>query len=64
MRGWGSYPEGKKLGSLHGDMAADSKGNVYTTDANNHRIQVFNSAGVHQLTIGGPTLAASRVRPP
>lgn len=35
-------------------VAVDSSGNIIVADTNNHRIQVFNSEGVHQLTIGRP----------
>ena len=31
-------------------LTADSSGNLYVADTNNHRIQKFNSAGVHQLS--------------
>ncbi len=41
--GWPSYPEGKRLGNLHGDLAADSKGNVYIATGNT--IQVIGPDG-------------------
>ena len=36
-------------GELYGpyDVAVDSSGNVYVTDVNNNRVQVFNNAGVY-----------------
>ncbi|MCG8620899.1 MAG: NHL repeat-containing protein, partial [Proteobacteria bacterium] len=39
--------EGSGNGQFKGphDIAFDSAGNMYVTDANNHRIQVFNSEG-------------------
>ena len=43
VRGWGSYPEGMKFGSLHGDMTADSEGNVYLSAKNG--IHVFGPDG-------------------
>ncbi|MCH2330951.1 MAG: hypothetical protein MK312_05390 [Roseibacillus sp.] len=36
--GWPSYPEGKGLGNLHGDLASDSKGNVYIATGNTIQI--------------------------
>ena len=39
--GWPNYPEGKSLGNLHGDLASDSKGNVYIATGNT--IQVIGS---------------------
>ena len=41
--GWPNYPEGKRLGNLHGDLAADSKGNVYIATGNT--IQVIGPDG-------------------
>ncbi len=41
--GWPNYPEGKSLGNLHGDLASDSKGNVYIATGNT--IQVIGSDG-------------------
>lgn len=46
VRNWPLYPEGKSLGSLHGDMAADSKGKVYIATAGN--IQVIGADGVYE----------------
>ena len=43
VRNWPKYPEGKKLGNLHGDMAADSKGKVYI--ATGGTIQVISPMG-------------------
>jgi hypothetical protein len=40
------------LFSLPGGIDADSAGNVYVADANNQRIQKFNSSGVFQRTWG------------
>ncbi len=36
--GWPRYPEGKTLGNLHGDLAADSGGNVYIATGNTIQI--------------------------
>jgi len=33
-------------------IALDSSGNIYVLDTNNHRVQIFNSAGVFQSTFG------------
>lgn len=53
VRGWGSYPEGMKLGSLHGDMAADSKGNVYLSAKGG--IHVFGPDGKFKSNLGNAT---------
>ncbi len=44
--GWPKYPEGEQLGNLHGDLAADSKGNVYVATGNT--IQVIGPDGVYK----------------
>ncbi|MCS5539956.1 MAG: hypothetical protein NZ804_08200 [Roseibacillus sp.] len=44
--GWPKYPEGKELGNLHGDLAADSRGNVYVATGNT--IQVIGPDGVYK----------------
>ena len=44
--GWPKYPEGKQLGNLHGDLAADSRGNVYVATGNT--IQVIGPDGVYK----------------
>lgn len=44
--GWPKYPAGKHLGNLHGDMAADSQGNVYIATGNT--IQIIGADGVYQ----------------
>lgn len=44
--GWPSYPEGKGLGNLHGDLASDSKGNVYIATGNT--IQVIGPDGKYR----------------
>ncbi|MCP4848454.1 MAG: hypothetical protein GY899_10965 [Verrucomicrobiaceae bacterium] len=46
VRNWPKYPEGKKLGNLHGDMAADSKGKVYI--ATGGTIQVIAADGTYE----------------
>jgi|TARA_B110001454_G_scaffold215223_1_gene236270 hypothetical protein len=46
VRHWPKYPEGKKLGNLHGDMAADSNGKVYI--ATGGGIQVISADGVYE----------------
>ena len=46
IRNWPTYPEGKKLGNLHGDMAADSKGKVYI--ATGGTIQVIAADGTYE----------------
>src|SRR2546422_722226 len=33
-------------------VAVDSSDNIYVTDTNNQRVQIFNSAGVYQSTLG------------
>lgn len=53
VRGWPSYPEGKQMGSLHGDMAADSQGNVYLSTADS--IHVFGPDGKFIKDLGGET---------
>ncbi len=53
VRGWGSYPEGKKMGSLHGDMAADSQGNVYLAAGDS--IHVFGPDGKFVKDLGTET---------
>lgn len=53
VRGWGSYPEGMKFGSLHGDMAADSEGNVYLSAKNG--IHVFGPDGKFRSNLGNET---------
>ena len=53
VRGWPSYPEGKNMGSLHGDMAADSKGNVYLSTAES--IHVFGPDGKYLKDLGTET---------
>ena len=50
---WPTYPEGKKLGNLHGDMAADSKGNLYV--ATGDTIQVFGPDGTYAKDLGPET---------
>jgi len=52
-RGWPSYPEGKQLGSLHGDMAADSNGNVYVSTG--PAIHVFGADGKFLRDLGPET---------
>ena len=47
--GWPKYPEGKQLGNLHGDLAADSRGNVYVATGNT--IQVIGPDGVYKEDI-------------
>ena len=46
VSGWPKYPEGKQLGNLHGDLAADSRGNVYVATGNT--IQVIGPDGVYK----------------
>ena len=46
VRNWPKYPEGKKLGNLHGDIAADSKGKVYI--ATGGTIQVIAADGTYE----------------
>ncbi|MFT5106638.1 MAG: hypothetical protein ACI8XO_001858 [Verrucomicrobiales bacterium] len=53
VRAWGSYPEGKKMGSLHGDMASDSQGNVYF--AAKDGIHVFGPDGKFVKDLGTET---------
>ena len=53
VRGWPSYPEGKSFGSLHGDMASDSQGNVYLSTAEG--IHVFGSDGKFVKDLGTET---------
>ena len=53
VRGWGVYPEGKQFGSLHGDMAADSKGNVYLSAGD--AIHVFGPDGKYTGNLGPDT---------
>ena len=43
---WGSEGSGDGQFSLPADVAVDSSGNVYVADANNHRIQKFDSNDV------------------
>ncbi|MGK0188808.1 MAG: DNA-binding beta-propeller fold protein YncE, partial [Verrucomicrobiales bacterium] len=50
IRNWPTYPEGTSLGSLHGDMAADSQGNVYV--ATGGTIQVIGADGVFKHDLG------------
>ncbi len=53
VRGWPSLPEGKQLGSLHGDMAADSEGNVYISTG--PAILVFGPDGKYLKDLGPDT---------
>ena len=53
VRGWPSYPEGKKMGSLHGDMAADSEGKVYLSTGDS--IHVFGPDGKFIKDLGSET---------
>ncbi|MDB4737467.1 hypothetical protein OAF75_01385, partial [Verrucomicrobiales bacterium] len=46
VRNWPVYPEGVALGSLHGDMAADSKGKVYI--ATGGQIQIIDANGNYE----------------
>ena len=46
VRNWPKYPEGTKLGNLHGDIAADSKGKVYI--ATGGTIQVIAADGTYE----------------
>ena len=47
-----------ELGTADGEfdrptgIAIDSADNIYVAGYYNHRIQVFNNAGIHQLTFG------------
>ena len=50
MPNWPKYPKGKALGSLHGDVAADSKGNVYI--AVGDTIQVVGIDGEYKRDLG------------
>ena len=50
VRDWPTYPEGKSLGSLHGDMAADKDGNVYL--ATGATIQVIGPDGIYKGDLG------------
>jgi DNA-binding beta-propeller fold protein YncE len=34
------------------DVAVDSGGNIWVTDSNNNRVQIFNSSGVWQKKVG------------
>jgi len=45
-------------------VAVDSSSNIYVADTNNNRIQVFNSAGVHQLSFGSSGSADGRFDAP
>jgi hypothetical protein len=47
---WPKYPEGKSLGSLHGDVAADSAGRVYI--AVGGTVQVIGADGVYESDLG------------
>lgn len=53
VRGWGEYSEGKKMGSLHGDMAADKSGNVYLSAGDG--IHVFGPDGKFVKNLGPTT---------
>ena len=44
---WGSYGTGNGQFDLPLGIATDSSGNVYVTEKNNHRVQVFNSMGTY-----------------
>ncbi len=46
VRNWPKYPEGKKLGNLHGDIAADSNGKIYI--ATGGTIQVIAADGTYE----------------
>ena len=50
VTGWPKYPEGKSLGSLHGDVAADSQGKVYI--AVGGTIQVIDANGAYEGDLG------------
>jgi len=50
VRDWLHYPEGKSLGNLHGDIAADKMGNVYI--ATQSTIQVIGPDGVFKSELG------------
>jgi len=40
-------------------VAFDSSSNIYVADQSNHRVQIFNSAGVYQSTLGVSTVSGS-----
>jgi hypothetical protein len=53
VRNWPTYPEGQALGDLHGDIAADSQGNVYI--ATGGAIHVIGKNGAFIKDLGDAT---------
>lgn len=49
---YGSFGSSNGQFNLPFDLDVDASGNVYVADYSNHRVQKFNSSGVHQLTFG------------
>jgi len=58
------------IGSANGqfinphDVATDASGNIYVTDGNNHRIQVFDSSGNHLFNFGSSGSGDGQLRFP
>jgi len=50
----GAGPEPENIFKYPYSLAVDRNGRIYVADRGNKRIQVFNSKGLFQVTIGGP----------
>ncbi len=55
--GWGTLPDGKLLGPLHGGVAVDRAGLIYFSTDTNDGVRVFSAEGKEVKTIGGADLA-------
>ena len=52
VKGWGTLPDGMKLGSMHGGVAVDSQNLVYVTTDGDGSIVVFDPDGKFVRAIG------------
>ena len=53
LASWGSYGSGNGQFLGPAGAAIDVAGDVFVADYSNHRVQVFNSAGVYLRQFGG-----------
>lgn len=52
VRGWGTFPEGRTLGSTHGCLVIDSEDRVYLNTDTKYAVVIYNPAGEYQGSWG------------